>query len=148
MATVEASVVVGASLAETWDRYFDADGWRHWVDGFETVLEAEGYPRAEGTLRWRSTPAGRGEVTERVLEHQERRLHRAEFTDSGTRGQLEVTFGIEGDGTRVRQAMAYGLTQRGPIALLASVLFVRSQMRRSLERSLLAFRELVDHPPG
>src|SRR5687768_2240271 len=136
MATVEASILVAAPLAETWDRYFDADGWRHWVDGFNAVLEAEGYPQAGGTLRWRSTPAGRGEVTERVLEHEERRLHRVEFADDAAHGELQVTFGIEGDGARVRQALQYRLTQRGPIALLASVLFVRSQMRRSLERSL------------
>ena len=148
MSRVEASVVVGSSLAETWDAYFDAAGWRQWVDGFEAVLESEGYPQAGGTLRWRSTPAGRGEVTERVLEHEERRVHRVEFTDSATTGELEVRFGIEGEGTRVRQALQYRLTQRGPIALLASVLFVRSQMRRSLERSLLAFQELAEYPPA
>src|SRR5688572_7562406 len=105
MATVEASVVVSSSLAETWDAYFDRTRWRLWVDGFDAVLEEESYPQAGGTLRWRSTPAGRGEVTEHVLEHSERRLHRVEFADDATRGELEVTFGIEGDGARVRQAM-------------------------------------------
>jgi uncharacterized protein YndB with AHSA1/START domain len=146
MATVEASALVSSSLADTWDAYFDPDGWRAWVDGFEAVIAAEGFPQAGGTLRWRSTPAGRGEVTERVLEHEPRRRHRIEFQDSATRGELEVAFAIEGAGTRVRQALTYRLTQRGPIAMLASVLFVRSQMRRSLERSLGAFREIVEHP--
>src|SRR5687767_13472181 len=133
MASVEASVIVRSSLAETWDAYFDAGRWPEWADGFAAVASADGYPRAGGTLRWRSTPAGRGDVTERVLEHEERRIHRVEFEDSATRGELEVAFSIEGDAVRVRQALQYRLTQRGPIALLASVLFVRSQMRRSLE---------------
>ena len=148
MATVEATTLVDSSLAETWDAYFDPARWPAWVDGFQAVVAADGYPQAGGTLRWRSTPAGRGEVTERVLEHEERRRHLVQFEDSATRGELEVAFAIEGDGTRLRQALKYRLTQRGPIAVLASVLFIRSQMRRSLERSLLAFQELVEHPPA
>ena len=146
MAKVEASALVDSSLAETWDAYFDPARWPAWVDGFDAILAADGYPEAGGTLRWRSTPAGRGEVTEWVLEHEERRRHLVRFEDSTTRGELEVTFAIEGDGTRLGQASEYRLTQRGPIAFLASVLFIRSQMRRSLERSLLGFQELVEHP--
>lgn len=143
MATVEASVLVGAPLADTWDAYFDPPGWRAWVDGFAGVIESQGYPEVGGTLRWRSIPAGRGEVTERVLEHEERRLHRIAFEDPAMTGELRVSFRIEGDGTRVTQELNYQLRGRGPIALIAGVLFVRSQLRGSLRRSLLSFGDVV-----
>ena len=144
MATVEESVLVGASLAETWDRYFDARGWGSWVDGFQAAIEAEGYPEAGGVLRWRSIPAGRGEVTERVLEHEHRRRHLIAFCDPAMEGELETRFEIEGEGTRVRQRLEYRLLDRGPIARLGAVLFVRGQVRQSVQRSLLAFRRAAE----
>ena len=144
MAIVEESVLVGASLAETWDRYFDARGWGSWVDGFQAAIDAEGYPEAGGVLRWRSIPAGRGEVTERVLEHEHRRRHLIAFADPAMEGELETVFEIEGEGTRVSQRLEYRLLDRGPIARLGAVLFVRSQIRQSVQRSLLAFRRAAE----
>jgi hypothetical protein len=144
MATIDESVLVGASLAETWECYFDAGGWGAWVDGFEATLESEGYPQAEGVLRWRSIPAGRGDVTERVVEHEPRRRHLVSFADPAMEGELDTRFEVEGDGTRVRQVLTYRLLDRGPIARLGALLFVRGQVRASVQRSLLAFRRAVE----
>src|SRR5919106_4953218 len=116
MATIEESVQVSASLAEVWDHYFDARGWGAWVDGFQAAVEADGYPDIGGTLRWRSIPAGRGEVTERVLEHEHRRRHLIEFSDPEMEVRLETCFEIAGEGTRVMQILTYRLLARGPIA--------------------------------
>ena len=88
---VSESVVVDASLAEVWDYYFDPRGWPAWVDGFGRVEASDGYPEAGGSLRWRSIPAGRGEVTEHVLEHEPRRLHRVAFRDPESAGELRTT---------------------------------------------------------
>ena len=142
--TIEASVLVGASLATTWDCYFDARRWGAWVDGFQAPIEADGYPEEGGVLRWRSVPAGRGEVTERVAAHEPRRRHLVTFTDPGMEGELETSFSVEGDGTRVRQRMEYAVRDRGPIARLGALLFVRGQVRQSLQRSLLAFRRTAE----
>ncbi len=38
--------------------------------------------------------------------------------------------------TKVTQRLAYGLQGGGPLAAVTDFLFIRSQMRRSLERSL------------
>jgi uncharacterized membrane protein len=140
MTRLAASVLVEASLAETWDHYFDLRGWPAWVDGFQSVAEGEGYPEVGSTLRWRSTPAGRGTVTERVLEHEPRRLHRIAFGDPGSEGELRTAFQIEGGGTRVEQRLDYTLSRRGPAAWLTDRVFVRSQMSRSMERSLMRFK--------
>lgn len=144
MSGVTASVPVRASLAEVWDYYFDPAGWPAWVDGFARVESDMGYPEVGGTLRWGSTPAGRGTVSERVVEHESRRLHRVEYEDPETTGQLSVTFAIEGEGTMVTQELDYRLRDRGVFAKVTDRLFIRSQMRGSLSRSLARLRLEVE----
>jgi uncharacterized membrane protein len=136
MRRIAESISIEASLAEVWDYYFDPRGWPAWVDGFGSVQGAEAYPEREGSLRWRSIAAGRGEVEERVLEHEPRRVHRIAFTDPSTTGELRTTFTIEGSGTRVGQELEYRLKRGGPFARVADRLFIRSQMRASVRRSL------------
>jgi hypothetical protein len=140
MPTLEESLLVDASLAEVWDYYFEPRGWPAWVDGFHAVSSGQGYPGEGGTLVWRSNPAGRGTVTERVLEHQPRRRHRIEFSDPESQGELLTRFEIEGERTRVTLSYDYSLRRGGPFAWLTERLFVRSQVRASLQRSLLRFK--------
>lgn len=145
MGEVEASVEIAAPLADVWDLYFDERRWRSWVDGFASVAGSSGYPETGGSLRWRSTPAGRGDVSERVLEHEHRRRHRVAFRDPGAEGELAVSFemvpGGEADRrTRVSQRMTYELSSGGPLRALTDRLFIRGQMRGSLERSLADLR--------
>ena len=141
---VSGSVLVAASLAEAWDYYFEPQGWPAWVDGFGTVEASNGYPEAGGSLRWRSIPAGRGEVTEHVLEHEPRRLHRVAFRDPESAGELVTTFEIAGDGTLIAQELGYRLRGGGPLAWLTDRLFIRSQLRASLARSLGRFKLEVE----
>lgn len=140
MARVEEEVHVAASLAETWEAYFDPRGWTAWVDSFQAVLESEGYPQEGGRLVWRSVAAGRGTVTERVLEHEPRRLHRIGFEDPTLTGEMATAFAIDGEGTRISVAFDYRLAEPGVFARLASVLFVRGQLRGTIQRSLHAFK--------
>jgi uncharacterized protein YndB with AHSA1/START domain len=140
MPMLEESLLIDASLAEVWHYYFEPRGWPAWVDGFHAVSSAQGYPGEGGTLVWRSNPAGRGTVTERVLEHQPRRRHRIEFSDPESEGELLTRFEIEGERTRVTLSYDYGLRRGGPFAWLTERLFVRGQVRASLQRSLLRFK--------
>lgn len=144
MATAEASIRLPVSVAEAWDAYFWAPGWPRWVDGFAAVVGSEGYPELGGILRWQSIPAGRGEVSERVLEHEHRRLHRVGFADPTMAGEFETRFAITGDGAELTQTLDYRVVAAGPITRVAAALFVRSQVRASLERSLSGFREFVE----
>jgi hypothetical protein len=141
---VSASLLVNASLAETWDYHFDSRWWPTWVDGFGSAVANEGYPEVGGTLRWRSTPAGRGEVTEKVLEHHPRTLHRIEFVDAQTEGEMTTTFEIKGEGTLVEQRLTYRLSGGGFFGRVSDVLFIRTQQRRSLERSLFYLKREVE----
>jgi uncharacterized membrane protein len=141
---VAESIVIDAPLAEVWDFYFRPETWPAWVDQFARVEASDGYPEAGGTLRWHSGSAGRGTVTERVLVHEPRTRHRVAFTDPESEGELEVRFAIEpGEGsgaTRVEQEMEYRITTSGVLTGLTDVLFVRSQQRSSLRRSLERLR--------
>ena len=144
MARVEASAEIPAPLADVWDLYFDSDRWPSWVDQFAAVVSSSGYPEAGGELVWRSTAAGRGQVRERVVEHQPRSMHRIEFKDPESRGRLETAFEMVPAGeertTRVTQRLAYEITGGGPLSAVTDFLFIRTQMRRSLERSLGGLR--------
>jgi hypothetical protein len=147
VAELNESVLVGASLADVWRFYFEPGGWPAWVDGFHAVETAEGYPEAGGTLVWRSTPAGRGTVRERVLVHEPRTLHRIAFSDPESSGELTTRFAVEGEGTRVTLELSYSLPNSGPFAWLTERLFVRSQVRGSLQRTLARLRlEAEDLP--
>jgi hypothetical protein len=97
VAKLTESLLVKASLKEIWDFYFEPRSWGSWVDGFQEVESiADDYPREGGTLVWRSNPAGRGRVTETVLEHSPRTRHRIRFSDPESEGELVSEFGIEG----------------------------------------------------
>jgi uncharacterized protein YndB with AHSA1/START domain len=138
--TVRAEVAIDLSLAEVWETYFDPGGWPEWVDGFETVTSMSGYPLSGGELNWRSIPAGRGAVREEVVEHEPRRLHRVRFSDDHSEGTLTTTFEMKGGGVLVVQELSYRLTRPGLFGVFTDALFVRGQMRASLERSLERLR--------
>ena len=140
MAMLTESLLVEASLAETWAYYFEPRGWVAWVDGFAGVESSAGFPQEGSTLVWHSTPAGRGTVSERVLEHQPRRLHRIEFSDPASRGRQLTRFEVEGEATRVTLELDYELVSGGAFAAVTERLFVRSQVRKALQRTLLRFK--------
>jgi hypothetical protein len=144
VATLTESILVGASLADTWDHYFDPGGWPAWVEGFERVERSEGYPEEGGTLVWHSNPAGRGRVTEEVLAHEPRTLHRIAYSDPESSGELTSRFVVEGTGTRVTLELVYTVGRGGPLAWLTDVLFARGQVLGSLRRTLAEFKLAVE----
>ncbi len=85
-------------------------------------------------------------MTERVRAHEPRSLHRIEFEDPQVAGELETRFemqpaGEEGERlTKVTQRSTYRLTSGGPLRAVTDLLFIRSQMRGSLQRSLADLR--------
>ncbi len=141
MSKVAEELRIPASLAETWELYFDPSRWADWVDEFRAVDSlGGGYPEVGGTLVWHSGPAGRGQVTETVLEHEHRRLHRIRYSDPSSKGEQASRFRIEGEGTVVRIELEYSLVKGGVLSSLTDVLFIRSQMKGMLGRTLEGLR--------
>jgi len=155
MGKVEATTEIEAPLAEVWELYFDHTRWASWVDGFREVVTKSDYPEKGGALRWRTTAAGRGDVEELVTAHEPRSLHRVSYVDPASTGVLEVTFEMlaattaeSGRLTRVRQEVDYRVTSGGPFRALVDFLFIRTQVRLSLERSLADLRLEVERAGG
>lgn len=136
MGEATGEAMIAADLKEVWDLYFMTSGWSSWVDGFARVESAEGYPQRGGTLRWQSIPAGRGLVSEKVLDHEPRRRHRVSFEDPESTGELETTFEIRGEQVRVAQKMTYKIRRPGILGPFTDIFFVRRQVAGSLGRSL------------
>jgi hypothetical protein len=150
MATVADSIRIAALPAAVWAVYFEPSTWPAWVDQFAAVVSSSGYPEVGGDLVWRSGAAGRGEVSERVIEHQPQRLHRVEFSDPSAQGELATTFAAADGGTAVAIELTYELRAQGLFAKISDALFIRSQMRASLGRSLHGLKLEAEEfmPPG
>jgi uncharacterized protein YndB with AHSA1/START domain len=141
MPKVSEELQIPATLAETWRLYFDPASWSRWVDEFRALDSiSDDYPEAGARLVWHSGPAGRGQVSETVLEHEPRRLHRIRFADPSSEGELTTTFRIEGDGTRVGLELDYSLVSGGLFSRVTDIFFIRSQMAQMLIRSLEGLR--------
>jgi uncharacterized protein YndB with AHSA1/START domain len=140
MATVSSTATIAATRAAVWRLYFEPESWPAWVDQFAAVVSASGYPEAGGELVWRSGAAGRGEVHEQVVEHLPESRHIVTYSDPSTKGRLLTEFREEGDATKVSLELDYELVSGGLFAAITDLLFVRSQMRNSLARSLAGLR--------
>jgi Polyketide cyclase / dehydrase and lipid transport len=125
------------------------DRWPTFVEGFARVLDRDpSWPRGGAKLVWESTPAGRGRVTERVVDAEgpdrfvtrvfEERLH-------GTQ-----TFRVvesEG-GSRAELALEYELTKYGALGAVADAIFIRRAIRDSLRRTLRRFSVEAEDEAG
>jgi hypothetical protein len=127
----------------------DVDRWPSFVEGFARTLErSPDWPAGGARLVWESTPAGRGRVTEKVVEGEgpdrfvttvfEERLH-------GTQ-----TFRVvesEG-GSRAELSLEYKLTKYGPLGAVADAIFIRRAIRDSLRRTLSRFAVEAEEEAG
>jgi hypothetical protein len=135
-----------AAVAE--QLWYDLERWPAFVDGFARVVRVEGdWPRPGALLEWESTPAGRGRVIERVLEHAPGSGQALEVTDTRLRGTQRISFDPSERGVVVALELDYRLRSGGPLALPLDLLFVRSAIRDSLERTVRRFGHELGRPP-
>ena len=71
-------------------------------------------------------------------------VHRVAFRDPESAGELVTRFEIAGEATLVTQELDYRLRRRGPFAWLTDRLFIRSQGRGSVARSLARLKLEVE----
>jgi hypothetical protein len=151
MRTVRVVRTFTASVPEAESYWYDTGRWAEWVDGLEQVLSVEGdWPGAGATVSWRSGPAGRGHVTERVVDHAPRRGQTLEVSDESIHGRQSIAFSAQPPGVRVELSLAYEIRRRSPVTPLIDLLFIRRPMTASLEQTLSRFGASVEsaYPPG
>jgi hypothetical protein len=145
MGKVGAEIDVIATVPVVEALWYDTSRWPSFVDGFARVVKVDGgWPQAGGRLVWESTPAGRGRVVERVIEHEPGRGQTAEVEDPKLRGTQRVEFEALADGTAVALMLDYELKEpASPLRPVVDLLFIRRALRDALRRTLGRFsREL------
>jgi polyketide cyclase/dehydrase/lipid transport protein len=124
--------------------WYDTARWPAFIDGFAHVVKVEGpWPGTGSRVVWDSTPAGRGRVVERVIDHHPGVGQALEVEDPTLRATQRVRFEQLQDGTAVGLELDYELKRRGPVRALVDLLFVRRAIRDSLRRTLARFSREV-----
>jgi hypothetical protein len=113
----------------------DVTRWPTFVDGFSHVVELdETWPEPGSKLVWQSGPAGRGRVTERMLEHDEQHVVTEVFDE-----QMHARQAVFFEEGRVMMELDYELANRGPFSKITDVLFIRRSLSMALERTIRRF---------
>jgi hypothetical protein len=140
MRPVEVTETFAGTVTEAERSWYAPQAWPRWVDGCERILSVDPeWPRAGTSLTWESGPAGRGQVSERVVEYEPLRGMTAEVADGSIRGLQTVSFVPDGDEVTVVLALSYRLERRSPVSALVDVLFIRRAMAASLASTLSRF---------
>jgi uncharacterized membrane protein len=123
------------------DLWTDLTRWPTFVDGFGHVERIDGDWPGEGTkLVWRSGPAGRGVVTERVVASEPGVRLVTQVFEERMHGSQAVGFAATDDGTtRVDIELDYQLQTGGPLRGVTDLLFIRRAQTDALRRTLRRF---------
>lgn len=153
MRTVAVVRTFRASVPDAEAHWYDTGRWPQWVDGLEEVLGVEGpWPGVGARVRWRSVPAGRGEVTETVTAREPLAGQTVSVSDDAITGEQTIAFAPAPavEGVEVMLALAYELRRRSPVTAVVDWLFIRRAMAGSLTRTLERFGESLEatRPPA
>jgi hypothetical protein len=140
VASVSVSESFPGTVHEAEECWYDTARWPQWVDELATVVSVQGeWPQPGAVLTWHSGPAGRGQVTERVIDYEPLEGYTVEVEDDTITGEQSVFFDPAEDGVEVALTLRYRIKRRSPLTPLIDVLFVRRLMIGSLETTLGAF---------
>jgi hypothetical protein len=118
----------------------DTDRWPSFVEGFAHLLERDPrWPGGGANVVWESTPAGRGRVTEKVMEAEGPDRFVTQVFEERLHGVQTFRVVESEGGSRAELAIEYELTKYGPLSAVADVIFIRRAIRDSLRRTLSRF---------
>jgi uncharacterized membrane protein len=119
----------------------DLTRWPTFVDGFAHVERVdEGWPAEGAKLVWRSGPAGRGVVTERVVASEPGVRIVTQVFEERMRGAQALGFEpVDDDSTRVDIELDYTLTRGGVLSGVTDFVFIRRAQTDALRRTLRRF---------
>jgi hypothetical protein len=145
-ASAAAEVVLAPEAAlSLWS---DVSRWPTFVEGFAHTLEHDPEWPAEGArVVWESVPAGRGRVTEKVIESGPDALATLVFEDRLAGRQAFQVAPAEA-GSRVELSLEYTLTKYGPLGAVADAVFIRRAIRDALRRTLFRFAIEAEEEAG
>ena len=140
MGVVREAISTPLSAERAYGLWIDVRRWPTFVDGFKhTERVGADWPGEGAKLVWRSTPDGRGVVTERVIESVGGRRLVTEVLEERLTGTQTVTFEPDEDGSVVEIELDYELVKGGPLRGVTDVLFIRRAQSDALVRTLRRF---------
>jgi hypothetical protein len=149
MPQVSATVELPGRISDAERLWYDLDRWPEWVDGLAEIIDIQGeWPKRGSTVVWQSTPAGRGRVTEEVIEYELRSGQVSQVQDDSVSGRQSVTFTPREQGLELRLALDYQFKRRSLVTPLVDLLFIRRLMGASLGRTLAQFQLLMGNSPS
>jgi hypothetical protein len=146
--TARAVTEVPLEPVATLTLWTDLSRWPTFIEGFGRLVETEGdWPAQESRVVWESVPAGRGRVTEKVVESGLDRIATMVFEDR-LAGKQTLRVGPAGPGAAAELSLEYTLTKYGPLSPLADAVFIRRAIRNSLGRTLRRFAIEAEEEAG
>ncbi len=120
--------------------WYDVERWPSWVDGMARIDDVSGdWPEPGAIVHWKSGPAGRGHVTEKVLSFEPLHGQTVEVTDDSIWGRQRVAFAPAGEDVDVSLSLEYQVSKRSVFTPVVDLLFIRGAMERSLRSTLTHF---------
>jgi Polyketide cyclase / dehydrase and lipid transport len=127
----------------------DVDRWPTFVEGFFRVVERDAdWPSGGARLVWESSPAGRGRVTEKVLEEEGPDRFSTRVFEDRLHGTQTFRVVESEAGSRAELSLEYELTKYGPLSAVADAIFIRRAIRDSLRRTLYRFSVEAEEEAG
>ena len=140
MGVVREAVAIKLDPERAFKLWADVRRWPTFVDGFAHPERLDEEWPAEGAkLVWRSTPDGRGTVTERVTESEPGRQLVTDVFEERCAGVQTVRFEPDEEGSLVELELDYELAKGGPLRGITDVLFIRRAQADALRRTLRRF---------
>jgi uncharacterized membrane protein len=140
MRVVVATDTFPGSVHEAESVWYDTDRWARFIDGLERVERvAPEWPAVGAEVSWRSGPAGRGQVAERVVAYEPLEGQEVEVRDDSIRGRQRISFTPDDGDVTVELSLTYELKRRSPLMALVDLLFIRRAMTASLSSTLHRF---------
>jgi Polyketide cyclase / dehydrase and lipid transport len=127
----------------------DPDRWPAFVEGFGRYVErSPDWPAAGSGLVWESTPAGRGRVTEKVVEEPGPDRFATQVFEDRLHGTQTFRVVESEGGSRAELALEYELAKYGPLGAVADAIFIRRAIRDMLRRTLSRFAVEAEEEAG
>ena len=140
MGAVEVTLGFPGSVHEAETLWYDTNRWVAWIDGLDTIVSVDGdWPRVGATVVWESGPAGRGRVTERVVEFEPLEGQTVEVQDDSLTGRQSITFAPYDHAVEIALRLDYRVKKRSPITPILDLLFIRNAVKASLRATLNRF---------
>jgi Polyketide cyclase / dehydrase and lipid transport len=118
----------------------DLSRWPSFVEGFARVVESDpSWPAHDSRVIWESIPAGRGRVTEKVVEPPAAGEFATMVFEDRLAGRQTFHAVESVGGARIELALEYTLTRHGPLGAVADAIFIRRALRDSLRRTMARF---------